>query len=1006
MSLYLDNLLALSAHLPDIMDTLWVYWITVIMARDVQIVTLGRLAVEQDGEELTGFVSQKTQVLFAYLVAHPHVHQREVIAAQFWNNTNGPQAMKNLRTVLSSLQKQLGDYLLVDRQTVCVNKEAPIRFDVQDFDAALDAIIPYKDFPGYPPDNVLAQVKAALKLYKGDFMVGVRVDNSPDLDTWITVERGRLRDRMIEALYMLSGGARATGDFAIGIDYARQIVALDPLWEPGQRRLIELLAFAGNRAEAVVQYNALVDLLEEELAIEPEQETVDLINAVKRGTLATPTPPKHHLPPTLDIFIDRPQEIGHISGYLAKPDCRLVTLLGPGGVGKTRLALETAIRHRNSYPDGVHFVPLAPVETEDFVAQQIMDVMEIEASRDYTHPERVLADTLRDRRALLVLDNIEHLLGAVDLLGMLLLNAPKLKIVVTSRERLNLQGEWVVPVNGMDVTDDRNAQPHGALALFDHHARRTLPDFDLAQHRADVLRVCQLVDGLPLAIEIAAAWMASLSPAQVADEISRNLDFLISKRRDLPERHRGIRALLDYTWSSLNPMERNVLMGLSVFRGGFDLRAAQIVTGGEWATVARFVDKSLVRRDSPTRYSMHELMRRYAYQRLSTASNAGVIHAMHCEYYLDWLLSYNGTADYVTFYEQIDADYDNIRQALNWCKSNDDRKILTAYCGVLNEYWLARDRIAEGYLWLMFAAGDEETELISGAQAQVLQVMGRFAVRLAKFDIAKPLFERSMAYFAEHDPTGQGYYRAHNNLGALALYTGDFEAGRDHFQKTFELASNAGNVRFITLARKHLGQTHLILGDYVAAETELNQALTMYRETVQAAPTNLLNTQLYLGYALMRQGRYDDATARWQECRVDAERFGSRRLISNCDRALGIVALRQGDLGEARYRLRESLVLILDAQTDVLIVDRLEAIAELFCADQRYEVALQLYGLTQTRRQKMNMPAPPADAAETAASIAEVRKQLDADLADATWATGELLSLSGAVELALTALKS
>ena len=262
-----------------------------------------------------------------------------------------------------------------------------------------------------------------------------------------------------------------------------------------------------------------------------------------------------------------------------------------------------------------------------------------------------------------------------------------------------------------------------------------------------------------------------------------------------------------------------------------------------------------------------------------------------------------------------------------------------------------------------------------------------------------------MAYFAEHDPGGKGYYRAHNNLGALALYTGNFETGRDHFKKTYELASKAGNVRFITLALKHMGQANLILGDYIAAETELTQALTMYRETVQAAPTDFLNTQLYLGYALMRQGRYDEAINRWKTCRQDAVTFSSRRLISNCDKALGIVAIRQGDLGEARYRLREALMLVVDAQTNVLIVDRLEAFAELFCAEEQYSLALQLYALTQTHRQRMNMPAPPADAEETASCIAKTRATLDEDVAEAAWETGELLSLSGAVELVLDVLQ-
>jgi len=519
-----------------------------------------------------------------------------------------------------------------------------------------------------------------------------------------------------------------------------------------------------------------------------------------------------------------------------------------------------------------------------------------------------------------------------------------------------------------------------------------------------VIRVCKLVDGLPLAIEIAAAWMAALTPAQVGDEIVRNLDFLTSNRRDLPERHRGIRALLDYTWHSLGPDERNVLMRLAVFRSGFDLKASEAVTGGGGAILTSFVDKSLVRHDNESRFVMHELMRRYAYRRLSQASDAGIIHSSHCIYYLDWLREHHATDDYATFYEQVDADYDNIRQALNWCKSTNDKITLMGFCDELHEYWLARDRISEGYMWLLFAAGETSELPRSGAQAHIFQALGRFGVRLAKFDVAKPLFERSMAYFAEHNPNGSGYYRAHNNLGALALYTGDFEGGRDHFQKTFELASEDGNVRFITLALKHLGQTHLILGDYVSAESELMQALTMYENTVQPAPTDLLNTQLYLGYALMRQGRYADAIKRWQQCRADAVRFSSRRLISNSDRALGTVAIKQGDLATARYHLRESLLTIRSASSNVLIVDRLEVFADLFYAEGQYELALQLYGLANTYRDKMQMPAPPADHDEIRERINDMLNFMDPDLAQNAWLTGEHMELQAAVDLVLDAI--
>ena len=302
-------------------------------------------------------------------------------------------------------------------------------------------------------------------------------------------------------------------------------------------------------------------------------------------------------PPT--PLIGREPELATLNRLLCDPQCRLLTLAGPGGIGKTRLALELASTQRAQFPDGVFFVPLVSLSLPEFIAPAIRSALGLSSSSPLD-PKEQLLNHLRQKSLLLVLDNLEHLLEGVGLLAELLEQAPGVKLLVTSRERLNMQGEWLFDLQGLPVPPldqvDR-AEEYSAVALFVQSARRAQVGFELsAEERPWVARICQLVEGMPLAIELAAAWVRLLSCREIAQEIERNLDFLSTSARDLPERHRSMRAVFDHSWQMLSAEEQRVLRALSVFRGGFLREAAEQVTGASLSLLSALVTRSLVHR--------------------------------------------------------------------------------------------------------------------------------------------------------------------------------------------------------------------------------------------------------------------------------------------------------------------------------------------------------------------------------------------------------------------------
>ena len=425
----------------------------------------------------------------------------------------------------------------------------------------------------------------------------------------------------------------------------------------------------------------------------------------------TPTPDwhtsKNNLPAQNTPFVGRDAELVELARLIDDPNIRLLTILAPGGMGKTRLALELAGKYANtqtSFPNGVYFVELAPLSDPANIVPAIADATGYQFQGDGREPRRQILDFLANKHLLLVIDNFEHLLDGAGLVTEILQAAPGLKILATSRIRLSQPGETLFHLSGMDFPDwetPEDALDYAAVNLFMSSAARAQPGFELRTDNLDaVARICRLVEGMPLAIVLAAAWLALLTPEEVAAEIGESIDFLASEGGEVPERQRSIRAVFDHSWEMMNDTERAVFMQLSVFRGGFTRDAAEVIVDADLRTLMNLTNKALLRRDvNSGRYEIHELLRQYAEEQLQIAGNAYNVRDVHCFYYMTFLAEREADIKggrQLAALNEIEADFGNIRVAWQWAVQ---RRQVDAIDGALEcVYWFCvfRSRFQEG----------------------------------------------------------------------------------------------------------------------------------------------------------------------------------------------------------------------------------------------------------------------------------------------------------------------
>jgi predicted ATPase/transcriptional regulator with XRE-family HTH domain len=696
----------------------------------------------------------------------------------------------------------------------------------------------------------------------------------------------------------------------------------------------------------------VAELLATCLQIPPEQLTLFL--QVARGerqvdrlaglspAAKTPPPSEHLLPPARPALpipptplLGRERELAAIAQLLQDPQCRLLTLIGPGGTGKTRLALQVATEQQESFTHGVAFVSLAPIVNREQAVTAMAEALGLVL---YVATDRAdqLLHYLREKTLLLVLDNFEHLLmdaPTITLVSDLLRGAPGLRLLVTSRESLHLQAEWVFEVQGLPVPESAKAdglEANSAARLFLQRAQQARVGFTLAsEDRPAVLRICQLVEGLPLGIELAAAWVLSLSCQEIAAEIERNLDFLATSTRDIPERQRSISAVFDHSWKLLSAEEQRVLRQLSVFRGGFGREAAEQVVGATLPLLSTLVSKSLLRRTDPRagRYDLHELVRQYALSHLQENEQEYIqARERHCRYYTALLerrsLGLKG-ADRPAVVAELVGEIANLRLAWNWAATHQHSALLSQAAETL--FWLyeSRSNCREGVPLFGQAvqslqakekpaagvsSGLEEAQRL--ALGQALNYQGFFCFRQGQHPQGRDLLQHSLRLLrplADVPQARLALSEATAFLGTVTSVMGDYFEGRRLLYESLSLKQALEDRWGVAFCLRQLGLSAYSLGEYAEAHHLLSESLAISREMNNtwaiAASLNALGTAAYA------QGGYQEARQLLQEGLALSQALEDRYNMAVGLNGLGLVsqALGQGD--EAQGFFQESITL-------------------------------------------------------------------------------------------------
>ena len=659
---------------------------------------LGPLQVTLADAPISGFESDKARALLAFLaVEADRPHRREALIGILWPDCPEPTARHNLSQTLMNVRQTIGDYkakppyFLITRDEIQFNTESDSTLDIARFNTLYNS--GDKDASGA---TRTVQLEKAVALYRGKFLQEFFLEDSAEFEEWALVQREALHQRALDALAYLANYYEQHGDFPAARRHLARQLELDPWREEAHHQMMRVLAQDGQASAALVQYETCRRVLADELGVEPSAETRELYEQIRSGiwksevgnskyTLGTShfALPTSNLPSQLTPFIGRERELTDLGRLIADPMCRCISLVGTGGIGKTRLALQVAANLRRAYTHGVIFVPLAPLSSPASIVPAIADALGF-AFYGPNDPQVQLLNYMRDKQILLVMDNVEHLLSegspgssAADIFIAILQHDPQVKLLITSREILNLSGEWVFPVEGLTMpplSEDEAGErfdDYAAVALFVQHARRARAGFVLnVQDRTGVARLCHLVEGHPLALELAATWVRTLSVSEIAQEIERNLDFLSASLRDLPERHRSIRVVFDHSWQMLAAEEQQLLGKLSVFRSGFRREAAEQVAGASLSSLSALVIRSLVRRTPTGRYDLHELIRQYAADQLrKNPEEEMAIRDQHSEYYLGNLFKREaalGSARQKDVLAELTPEMHNLRLAWRW----------------------------------------------------------------------------------------------------------------------------------------------------------------------------------------------------------------------------------------------------------------------------------------------------------------------------------------------------
>jgi len=941
---------------------------------------LGPIRVEREGIAIRGFRSQKTLALLGYLAAEQRPVSRMYLAGLFWGDLAEAKPQGELRRALHNLASLMPGCLQSDRRIVQFVAGTVCRVDLTMFET-LQA------------KGDMTALAAAVDLYQGDFMEDIYLNDCPDFETWLLAEREYWRQKMARGLQNLIIYHTHRGDYDLSLEFANRLLIFEPWNEKAHRYLMLLLARTGQRSAALAQYETCCRILAETLDAEPALETRQLYERIKISRSV----PAHNLPPSPTPFIGREEELAEIRRYLANPDCRLLTVLGLGGIGKSRLARQAAASvvgdTARFFLHGVWSVSLVGDESAELLVSIIANALNI-AFHSRAPAETQLLDYLRQKEMLLLLDNYEHLLPQTGLLRRILEQAPEVKLLVTSRQRLNLRQEWLFEMEGLPYPewDEFGADPEAlqafdAVRLFESSARRAQHHFSLSEVRRDVIRICQLVEGLPLALELAAGRLTMLSCTEVVQEIEHSLDILTGQWSNVPTRHRSLRAVFEASWASLTPVEQATMRKISVFRGGFDPAAAVEVTGATKSVLTALVDKSLLHLMPSERYEVHELLRQYAAEKLAVhPGEVEATQAGHGSYYTTFLAQREQALKGPRQREilaEIRAEMGNVRSAWQWAVQTGNLEAMEQglealiffheYQGWYPEWKMLIEQTLAGLDWL------DETEPQQGRfKGRLLMWYSHVQGHVGNLVKAKILAQQSIQLLRQYGPPRDEGMALMVVDYVLSLQDDAVKAGR-HSSEVLRLVKSGNDLWDLAFAMGNRGLIAAREGEVGWAEAE--QYLQMAKGYIQELGDPWLSTGLQraLGELYLRQGKLQAARRHFQTglhlARQTTYRWDEEFALLN----LGRIAQQLGEFHQARQYYEESIIVSRDLGERYDLARAHYHLGQVCRAEGALRQALQQFQTSLALRREIEDQQGIAVCLEALAEVATALNQDEAD---------------------------
>jgi predicted ATPase/DNA-binding SARP family transcriptional activator len=845
----------------------------------VRLNLFGPPTIEQHGAVLPLPFERRGQLCVLLALRGGWVTRTEV-ASMLWPEQEARLAFTNLRKTLFRMPALAWAPAIEAQQAAALRLE--IASDVADFEAALRE----------------QRSDAALALYRGELLAGFDDGQSEPWTRWVGFERDRLRTAWRTAA--LARLADETFDAADAVALASRLLESDPLDEAALRALMQAQRRAGQAGAALQAWRAFVDRLQRELGLEPGAQLRALHDAV--GLTAVP-PARSAAVAADDGFVGRSVECQRIASLLARGECRLLCLVGPGGVGKTRLARRTMALLEPQFADAALFVELEDATTPAQFGGALAQAAGVGRGRGEDALARAI-DALRGLEVLLVLDNFEQLAEHAALLERLLQEVPRLKLLVTSRTRLAVAGEWSMPVEGLpwpEPEDEDRAEAFDAVRLFVKAAQRVEPAFTATAEQQAIVDICRQVEGLPLAIELAAAWVRVLSCAAIAAELRQGSELLQARDAAHPQRHASIEQVFEQSWQRLVAVEREALARLSVFRGGFTAEAARAVARASLPVLGALIDKSLLRKDENRRLQLHPLVQQMAAARLGARDDHAATLDAHADHMLRWVAQLkpaleDGAREALLL---VDREFDNCRAAWLHAAARGQVQAQRSAARALLNYCDYRGRSEEWLGLLRQALASEGMDAMTGAL--LLSQVSHLEYRLDRYAEAQADAERALAAVAGlNDADTQ--MQALLVLGSCALQTGHLEEARKQYKRALALASPASRAHNTAAVVGNLALVEKRLGHYEEALRLHIESLAQHRRIDDSAGVALCLNNLGTMYLLLHE--YDAAAVHLRECLALSERDGLLAIQGYALSNLADVALFQGDL-EAATRFGE-----------------------------------------------------------------------------------------------------